>query len=338
MNLKVWLGVIASLVLLWLAVRDVDFAHAWDYIRQINLIFLIPYGALLVGEVFIRGLRWYILLAPIHRASYGNLCSATLIGLMANNILPARAGEFVRAYAGARMERIPFSTCFATVVIDRVLDGLTVSALFVPTVLLYPELPDNVRGAGYVAAGIYVATLTFLIALMVQEAATLRFVATLLRLAPRSIADRIMGLLEMFVSGLTVLRRGKLVLAAVVISFLVWAGYAGTLYFMALAFEIHLGFAESFVVLLILTIALTLPTTPGFVGAMEWAIKVGLVLFGIDASQAFAFAIVYHVTQYVPLTLGGFVAAWLARLSMGEIAHVQSRAESGSSALGEPAP
>jgi uncharacterized protein (TIRG00374 family) len=337
-NLKVWIGVIASGVLLWLAIRDVDFAHAWDYIRQINLIFLIPYMALVVGEIFIRGLRWYILVIPIKRASYLNLCSATLIGVMANNVLPARAGEFVRAYAGARMERMPFSTCFATVVIDRVLDGLTVSALFLPTVLLYPELPDNVRGAGYIAAGIYLATLFFLVALMIRQAATMRVVATVLRIAPRSIADRIMRLLEMFVGGLVVLRRGKLVFAAVVVSFLVWIGYAGTLYLMALAFDIHLGFAESFVVLLILTIALTLPTTPGFVGAMEWAIKVGLVMFGVDASQAFAFAIVYHVTQYVPLTLGGFVAVWLARLSMGEIAKVQSQAESGGSAVKEPAP
>jgi glycosyltransferase 2 family protein len=356
-NLKVWIGALASVILLWLAIQNVDFAHAWGYIREINLWWLIPYAGLIVGEVFIRALRWYILLSPVgrqttrhdalhqgglredestqgaalaaHRPSFANLCSATLIGLMANNILPARAGEFVRAYAGARMERIPFSTSFATVVIDRVLDGLTVSALFVPTVLLYPQLPDNVRGAGYLAAGIYVFTLGFLIALLLREQATLRLVATVLRIAPRAVSSPLMRLLETFVGGLVVLRRGKLVLVSVVISFLVWLGYAGTLYFMALAFDIHLGLAESFVVLLILTIALTLPSAPGFVGAMEWAITVGLVLFGIDPSQAFAFAIVYHVTQYVPTTLAGFVALWAARLSLAEIATVQSRAEQG---------
>lgn len=335
MNLKVWIGVIASAILLWLAVQNVDFAHAWHYTRQINPVFLIPYMGLVVGEVLIRGLRWFILLAPIQRASYAGLCSATLIGLMANNILPARAGEFVRAYAGARMERIPFSTCFATVVIDRVLDGLTVSALFLPTVLLYPDLPDSVRNAGYAAAGVYVVTLAFLIALLVRESATLQLVATVLRFAPRRVATSVMRLLETFVSGLVVLRRAKLVLISVGISFLVWIGYAGTLYFMALAFDIQLGFAESFVVLLILTIALTLPSTPGFVGAMEWAIKVGLVLFGIDPSQAFAFAIVYHVTQYVPTTVGGLIVLWMDRLSMVEIAKVQSAASAGSAPIRE---
>src|SRR5688572_2727721 len=112
MNLKVWIGVLASALLLWLAVQNVDFAHAWAYAREINLWWLVPYAALIVGEVLIRALRWYILLLPIQRPSYAGLCSATLIGLMANNILPARAGEFVRAYAGAKMERIPFSTSF----------------------------------------------------------------------------------------------------------------------------------------------------------------------------------------------------------------------------------
>jgi uncharacterized membrane protein YbhN (UPF0104 family) len=53
---------------------------------------------------------------------------------------------------------------------------------------------------------------------------------------------------------------------------------------------------------------------------MEAAIKIGLEMFGVDPSQAFAFAIVYHITQYVPTTLGGFIALWAARLSMSEIA------------------
>jgi uncharacterized protein (TIRG00374 family) len=282
--------------------------------------------------VFIRGLRWQVLLAPVQRTSYLHLCSATLIGLMANNVLPARAGEFVRAYAGARMERIPFSTSFATLVIDRVLDGLTVSALFIPTLLFFP-LPAEVRGAGYLAAAIYLGTLAFLVALIVQEEATLRLVTIVLRVTPRAFAAKVTGLLQAFVGGLEVLRRGRLLFVAIVISLAVWVGYAGTLYFMALAFDIHLSFVESFVVLLILTIALTLPAAPGFVGALEAAIVFGLVTFGIDPSQAFAFAVMYHVTQYVPTTLGGLIALWMAGLTFGDI----SGSGAGEPPLSEPA-
>jgi hypothetical protein len=111
--------------------------------------------------------------------------------------------------------------------------------------------------------------------------------------------------------------------AATAISFLIWAGYALSLYIVFLAFNIELTLGHAFVVLLILTIVLTLPSSPGFVGVMETAIVFGLGLFGINPDQAFAVALVYHVTQYLPVTIGGVIALWLARLSVDEIAHVQ---------------
>src|SRR5205807_59678 len=122
--------------------------------------YLIPSVALVLVEVFLRALKWQILLLPLKRCSLWKLNSATLIGLMANNVLPARAGEFVRAYAGARLAGVPYSTSFATVVIDRVLDGLTVSALFIAVIIFQPlimtePLPEWLNRAGYVAAGIY---------------------------------------------------------------------------------------------------------------------------------------------------------------------------------------
>src|SRR5258706_258627 len=119
-----------------------------------NLWWFIPFAALTVGEVLIRAWKWQVLLEPIKRCSFLTLNSATLIGLFANTVLPARAGEFVRAYAGARMERIPYSTSFATVVVDRLLDGLTVSAIFV-LALVFQPLPDQIKAFGYLAGGIY---------------------------------------------------------------------------------------------------------------------------------------------------------------------------------------
>ena len=106
MNWKLWLGVAVSGVLLWLAIRDVDFARVRVHIAEVNPIYLIPYLGLIAIEVVLRTWKWYVLLVPIKAATFWKLNSATLIGLMANNVLPGRAGEFVRAYAGARIERI----------------------------------------------------------------------------------------------------------------------------------------------------------------------------------------------------------------------------------------
>jgi uncharacterized protein (TIRG00374 family) len=329
LNLKVWVGIAISAGLLWLSARDVDFGRAWYHIQTINGIYLIPFLALIAAEVLIRSLKWQVLLQPVKRCSFWRLNAATLIGLMANNLLPARAGEFVRAYAGARIEAIPFSMAFATVVIDRVLDGLTVSAIFLVVLLLQP-LPDEIRGAGALAALLYAGALIVLVGLIVRHAATRRLLTVILRPFPTRLSDFVLRALEGFVQGLAAFRRAELLVLATLISVVIWLGYALTLYVMFLAFApLHGKSAEivslspfhALVVLLILTIVLTLPSSPGFVGTMHWAIRSGLVFFGVDESQAFALALVYHITQYVPITVGGIVVLWLERMTVAEIAH-----------------
>ena len=316
-----WLGVLISGALLWFAARDVDFASAWHHIQTVNPIYLIPYLALVAIEVVLRAWKWHVLLAPIKRASFRKLNSATLIGLMANNVLPARAGEFVRAYVGARMERIPFTASFATVAIDRLLDGLTVSAIFVLAVLFQP-LEDQVKLGGYTAAVLYAAALAFFATLLLKEAFAFRVLAWVLRFFPERMNHFVTSLLRAFVTGLGALKDARLLAMSVFISVLIWLGYALTLFVMALAMDIQLTLFQAFVVLLIVTILLTLPSTPGFVGALELGITWGLMLFGVDASRAFAFALVYHVTQYVPVTIAGFIALSMEGIGMKEISHV----------------
>jgi glycosyltransferase 2 family protein len=322
LNWKLWIGVLISAGLLWLAARDVDFASAWRYIQTINPYYLVPYLGLVAIEVILRAWKWQVLLAPIKRASFRNLISATLIGLMANNVLPARAGEFVRAYVGARKERIAFTASFATVAVDRLLDGLTVSAIFVLAVVVQP-LRDEVKLGGYTAAALYAGALAFFVILVTKEDLAFRIVGSVLRFFPERAAQFITRLLRSFVTGLGALKDGRLLATAIFISVLIWLGYALTVFVMALAMDIQLTLLQAFVVLLIVTILLTLPSTPGFLGAMELGITWGLVLFGVDTSQAFAFALVYHVTQYVPVTVAGFVALSLEGMGMRDISHVQ---------------
>jgi hypothetical protein len=332
MNLKVWLGVAVSAALLWYAMRDVDFGRAWEAAQRMNAIFLVPYILVAFGEVPLRALRWQVLLLPVQRTSLLRLSSATLIGLMANNVLPARAGEFLRAYVAARAEHLAFSTSFATCVIDRVFDGLTVSAIFVFAVLAGRFEPPNealrplaevARASGYFAAIIYLGTLAFLVGLIVRQSATPRLVGLVLRLFPKRFAAAALGWLGSFVGGLGVFRQLPLLGISTVISVAVWLGYGLGLYLMWLAFDVHLGVIDAFIALLILTIGLTLPSTPGFVGVMEAAVVTGLEFYGVDRSSAFAIAVVYHITQYVPITLGGFLALWFERLSFTDIARVE---------------
>ena len=287
-----------------------------------NLLYLAPYLLLVAAEVAIRAVKWQVLLSPTKRCSFWTLNSATLIGLMANNVLPFRVGEFVRAYAGARLAGIPYSTSLATVVVDRVLDGLTVSAIFI-FALLFQPLPEQVKALGYLAAAMYTVMLVVLVGLLTQEQRTLRLITWALGPVPATLRARLLEALITFVHGLSVFRNFRLFALAIITSFAIWIGYAAGVYLMILAFDINLSFFDAFIVLIIVTLGVTLPSTPGFVGVMEGGIVFGLNgLFGIDKTQAFAMAVVYHVSQYIPITVGGIIALWLERMSMTEIAHV----------------
>jgi uncharacterized protein (TIRG00374 family) len=314
------LGIAVTAVLLYLSVRNVDPIEAWEYAKSANAGYIWPSLLLVGAEIFLRALKWQVLLWPLKRASLGKLNSATLIGVMANNVLPARGGEFVRAWAGGRLASVPYSTSLATVVIDRVLDGLTVSALFI-FVIIFQPLPDLINRGGYVAGAIYLVTLAFLVGLIVRTEQTLVLAATLMRPLPPRLSGAAVHTLTKFVEGLAVFRSAPLLIAAIAISFAVWITYAVGFWVMFMMFNIPLSLLQGFVILLILTIALTLPAAPGFVGLMEGGIILGLDLFGIDKSQALALAVVYHVMQYIPVTLGGLIALWREGLTMGDITH-----------------
>jgi glycosyltransferase 2 family protein len=323
-NRRLLVGILVSIVLFYFSVRDAHFGQALSYLGTINPWYFIPYSILIFAEVLIRGWKWQLLLWPIKHCSFWKLSSATLIGLMANNILPARAGEFVRAYAGARLQNISYGTSFATVVIDRVLDGLTVTVIFLVTILL-ADVPDEFKILGYIATAIYLVALVVLIALLVREEGTMRLLATVLRPFPARLGVFVLRSLASFVHGLHSLRSVKLTIGTVLISIFIWVGYALSLYLTFLAFGIDLSFLNAFVTLLFLTILLTVPSTPGYFGAMEAGITAGLRFSGVDPSQALAVALVYHITQYLPITIGGLIAVFLEPISMSEITHVRPR-------------
>ena len=324
MNRRLLLGILISVVLFYLSVRDAHLGEALSYLGQINGWYFVPYSILIALEVLLRGWKWQLLLWPVKHCSFWKLSSATLIGLMANNVLPARAGEFVRAYVGARLQNLSYGTSFATVVIDRVLDGLTVTVIFLVTILL-ADVPDEFKVLGYVATAIYLVALVVLIGLMVREQGTVRLLGVLLRPFPSRFSAFVLRSLTSFVHGLHSLRSLKLTIGTVIISIFIWVGYALSLYLTFLAFGINLSFLNAFVTLLLLTILLTVPSTPGYFGAMEAGITAGLRLAGVDPSQALAVALVYHVTQYVPITVAGLIAVFLEPISMSEITHVQPR-------------
>ncbi len=143
-HIQLLVGIILSVIFLYLAFRRVDFARLWETLRSINFWWFIPFVIVTLISMYFRAIRWHFLFLPRYRIKTTRLFPPLMVGFAFNGILPARAGEFARAYLGARREKLDFSTMFATVVVERIFDGLTIIILFTLGLLFLPSFDPGV--------------------------------------------------------------------------------------------------------------------------------------------------------------------------------------------------
>ncbi|MDD3642101.1 MAG: lysylphosphatidylglycerol synthase transmembrane domain-containing protein, partial [Candidatus Krumholzibacteria bacterium] len=154
MKRKLILGIVISAVFLFFALRNVDPGEMRAAFAAADYRYVLPAVCLTLISLWFRSVRWRYLLNPVKQIGRRSLLSAASIGLMANSVLPVRLGEFVRAYVIGRKERISKSSAFATIVVERIIDGVTVLAFFVAVVLRSPRhYPGWLQTIAYVVAG-----------------------------------------------------------------------------------------------------------------------------------------------------------------------------------------
>ncbi|MGH7508783.1 MAG: lysylphosphatidylglycerol synthase transmembrane domain-containing protein [Gemmatimonadales bacterium] len=259
----------------------------------------------------LRLVRWRLLLRDERGTSYpaGPLWHAIAVGFMANNILPFRAGELVRSYTAARLAPARFTTVFSSVAVERIFDALTVVALLT-LALLTSHLPDSVEVGGTSVANL--ARAAGVIGLIALLGAILVVVAPLAaerlvrRLLHRTrLADRIVDLIEGIRQGLTVLRSPARLAGVVFWSLVLWLANALAFYLAFGAFDIPVSYTGALLLQGLLVLGISIPSTPGFFGPFEAVIVAVLALYGVPSSLAFSYAIAFHVTSFVPITLLG---------------------------------
>ncbi len=320
MNWRLWLGVGISALFLLFVFRKVNLYELKGALETANYIYLIPVVLLLILSLWLRAFRWHYILQPIKKIKIGSLFSATMIGFMANNLLPARLGEFVRAYVIGQKEQISKSSSFATIVVERVFDGLTL-LLFLVVVLIFGSFssPKWLRNTAYIALGVYLFTLFFLILLKIKTNETLRLAEFIFRPFPPKLRRKFIQALNSFARGLKILHDTKNIVVSVVLSLFIWLPVAAIIYFLLVSFGIHLPIYASFLLMVILCLGVMVPSAPGYVGTIQFFCVAGLALFGVPKSQALSFSIIYHVSTFIPVTAIGLVYLFVERLSFAEI-------------------
>ena len=305
------LGIAISVALLLWALRGVSISEVLQHIRSAHAGPLGLAVAIATLTFPLRLVRWRLLLRDERGKSYPAMAlwHAIALGFTANNVLPLRAGEVIRSYAAARLTPARFSTVLSSVAVERIFDGLTVVALLT-LALLSPDLPSHLSIGGHSVANLAragaAAGLAGLLVAVLVVAAPLTAERLIRRLLPfPRLAGALVKLIEGVRLGLFVLRVPLRLLGVIFWSLVLWLVNALAFYVGFAAFDIPVSYLGALLLQGLLVLGVSLPSTPGFFGPFEAVIVAVLALYGIPKDLAFSYAIAFHITSFVPITLLG---------------------------------
>lgn len=307
-NWKFWLGIIISAVFLWYAVDGLEIGDAWDAMQGANYWWLIPSVAVYFVGVWVRTWRWDYMLRPLKHIPVSKLFPVVVIGYMGNNIYPFRAGELLRSYVLRQREEVPMSASLATVIVERVFDGL-VMLMFVFIALPFFPLPETYQRLVTLASvAFFGAMIAFFLLAAVPEH-TNRLVAWILNLLlPQKVSQPLIDFTARFLDGLVSLRSFQNVLMIFFTSVIIWLLETVKYWFVMHAFDFGDAQVTFFALMLmngVVNLATTLPSSPGYVGTFDAPGIAVLKLYGVVEHIAFAYTIVLHVALWLPITLLG---------------------------------
>ncbi len=323
-KILVTIGYAISVLLIYLAFRKVAFDKLWLSLRTAQYLWILPNLAVVLVSMWYRAYRWRLMVNPVKELGMDKLFASTMIGFMASNVLPLRLGEFVRAWSLGRIADVSRTAVLATVVVERIFDSFALLT-FMTVILLLKNLPlpSEIEHFGYIFLVINVAALAVLVLLGLRPAPTLAIIKKVLSILPTRASKKIYSLFEKFTQGLRVMGDFKVVLRLSLQSLILWFITGASNYFVFLAFDLDLPLDASFLVLVIVSIGIMIPQSPGFVGGYHICVWYALKPYGIDKDVALAVAVVLHGAQYVLITLVGFFYLRREHLSLKQ-AEVES--------------
>lgn len=283
--------------------RD-EWGKVGESLRSFDCRVLVPALALYLLGFVLRAVRWQRMLAPLKRIRLASSFSVVMIGFMANNILPLRIGEFVRAWALKKKEAVSGSAGFATIIVERVYDGLTLIGLFV-VVLLFSATSPEVKRYAALSAPVFLAAYGVLLYAAFREEQASRVAKGLTRLLPRGLHARADHFIESFLPGLEFLSSWRSQGAVVALSLAIWFMEGCVFWVVMRGFDMAVPVHAAFFTLVIVNIAIMVPAGPGYVGTFEAAAVVALAPFHVPDSTAVSYILVVHALQYVSVTAVG---------------------------------
>jgi uncharacterized protein (TIRG00374 family) len=317
---QILLGLAVSAGLLVYFFWDVDLAVIAARLRGTLWTFLALSIGLNFVSMWVRARRWAYLFPPGPQPSH--LFRSLLIGYMGNNLLPLRAGEVVRVYVASR-HGPRFWTTFATVVVERVLDGLALG-LIVAGLLLVVPVSAEMRWSIAIFLALDLAALLLLVMIAAAPGVCRVLIETLFHRVAW-LERRLMALLGTMTEGLRGLRAPGHAIPLALTSVGVWFFLALSVWAAMHSAHLDLPLVASWVVLAFLGLGVSLPSSPGFVGVIQAATVLALALFAVPRAEALSFSLLLHASQFFPITAVGLVCLLLEHVSLADAARAGSQ-------------
>jgi uncharacterized protein (TIRG00374 family) len=290
----------------YLAVRGVHWHKAWVAVEHCNVWWFVPAIVVFAAQTLMRAMRWRSLFAHARRPPRGPVIEATLIGYLFNNIMPARAGEVARVASLTKRSSTPPAEIVGTVVVERVYDVFAVLLIFFCAAPWLPHV--SWIGAAAVLAAVAAAGLAAAVAVLaIYGERPLQWLARPLARLPRLSAAEIERHVALLANGLSGLREHRVALEALVWSLAAWMTTALWAWLVLLAFH-DLPFSAGILVTVAVGLAMIIPSPPAAIGVFEAAGVLALKAYGVSQTGALPYAIVLHISNFVPLVLAGAIA------------------------------
>ncbi len=326
-KIKIGIGILISLILIYFVFRDVEPEKVIDELLNINYFLIIPAVVIQVLSYWIRAMRWSLMLTSIKKIKTARLFPIICINYLANNLLPLRAGEFVRAYLIGRKEGISKATALSTVIVERVYDGVTLSLFFGAIALIYP-FPTGVKVSGALLSLIFLAALVFILVIALFREKAIKIINFFIKFLPEKIGQKVNGILDKLIDGFDVIKDKKNLLLIAFCSILAWFMEACLIYAIAAAFGFSSTVFLALITLVFVNFFIMIPSSPGYVGPFEGACRYSLGLFNVTKDAAASFALIYRVFQYVPITVIGFICLLKEGISFSSMTSLSKKDES----------
>lgn len=320
-------GFFLTVFLLWFVLKNVDFAEVLANIATGDMLLLSASVFVATFGFVIRAVRWRVLLLPVLPASrMRSRFAAVAIGFMANNILPARIGEFARPYALSRLEPVSITAAFGSLVVERFMDGVILLIFLVIPVFtpFFPDVAAVFEGGGLaIFQGAVALVLGVLVVLVLMATLPKQFLAAArvaLKVLPEAWSLRATQLLEGLLQSMAIMREPRLLALGFAWSLFFWTWHGLSFWLGMLAFDIDTGWLSAMFTEAVVGFGVALPSAPGFFGTFHASAHFALTtVYGVAEEQSLAFAFAYHFGGWIPITAIGLWFTWKLGFSLGDI-------------------